>query len=463
MRYITVKKPIEIAVRRAPPRKTVGNTPLSKYIELCRGGATVRVKDESRNMFGTFKDRRCVERLKTTAEPRELVFVQITAGNSGYSMGMLANVFEMGAEKKRTVVNIVPKGLPEVIRRELEKCSIVVEEDLNAEILTQDRIRAIARAVTGFSGPDDCILGVEDYGLTHGYRDIVAEIREQGVKPTHIFCPAGEGELAVVLAEACKIAWGDEAPKVVAVTIGQNTLATKDDFLKKLRRSVADKLMNHYSKFKSRLLELVGENRAELITIRSEDEIARKYQFLNKIGIDAEPSAAVAFCGLDHYKFKPGDEVVVVNTGKGIFDPSAVEKTRGQIMRKVFRYAAVLALGAGIALGGYFGYLGYKRYEFRRDVDKTMARLNLEDKAALWAKSAYGSWALSPGDELRMCLTIPDLNCKDREHLRVSDLTDRQLRFFIEVQRISMDNWSRTVIPGMRKKYLSDPESYTKD
>jgi hypothetical protein len=62
-----------------------------------------------------------------------------------------------------------------------------------------------------------------------------------------------------------------------------------------------------------------------------------------------------------------------------------------------------------------------------------------------------------------MCLTIPDLNCKDREHLRVSDLTDRQLRFFIEVQRISMDNWSRTVIPGMRKKYLSDPESYTKD
>ena len=403
---MNVAKPVELAVIRAPPRKTVGGTPLDKHIELCRGGATVRVKDESRNMFGTFKDRRCVERLKTTAEAQELVFVQVTTGNSGYSMGMLANVFQMGTEKKRTVVNIVPRGLPQAIRRELEKCSIVVEADLDAEILTQARLRDIARQVTGFSGPEECILGVEDYGLAHGYRDIVSEIREAGVKPTHIFCPVGEGELAVELAEACKIAWGDEAPKVIGVTIRQNTIATKDDFLKKLRRSVADKLMNHYSKFKLRFLELMKENRAELITIRSDDEIAKKYQFLNKIGIDAEPSAAVAFCGLDHYKFKPGDEVVVVNTGKGIFDPVAVKKTRGQVMRRVFRYAAVLTLGAGIAIGSYLGYLGYKNYEFRKDVDRSIARLNLEDKAALWAKSNFPANTLvTPKNVLLPCRT----------------------------------------------------------
>ena len=83
------------------------------------------------------------------------------------------------------------------------------------------------------------------------------------------------------------------------------------DFLKKIGKTAADKLKNHYSKFKELFMALVESGRTELVVI-GERNIAPMYKRLNRIGISAEPSAAVAFVGAREYKVTPQDRKSVV-------------------------------------------------------------------------------------------------------------------------------------------------------
>jgi threonine synthase len=65
-----------------------GNTPLLKNRELCNRFKlnNLLVKDESKNPFGTFKDRRSELIIKKTIEEHVNKLVLITSGNAGYSL-----------------------------------------------------------------------------------------------------------------------------------------------------------------------------------------------------------------------------------------------------------------------------------------------------------------------------------------------------------------------------------------
>ena len=331
-----------------------GCTPLRKSIELCGrcNGATVYVKDESKNPFGTFKDRRCAALLDLHAQKEELVFVQITSGNSGYSLGMMAKEWELKTGRKRSVVNIVPKSISKEVRKRLETCSLVCGMDLGEKIVTFENMVEIARKASGYSGPDTNLVGVEDYRLEGGYREMVREIADEGIRPGYIFCPVGEGELAVELAGACASVWGYDPPKVVGVTIKQNVILYKKNFLKNPGKSIADKLVNGYSKFKDLLMSLVKKGRVELMSA-SEREIAAMYGYLNQLGIAAEPTAASAFCGAVKYDLKPDDVVVIINTGKGIFDQGSVDKRWAKRIANAAKYVVAFALGVAVAATAY--------------------------------------------------------------------------------------------------------------
>ena len=418
----------------------VGRTPLRKSIELCGrcNGAIVFVKDESKNPFGTFKDRRCAALLEKDAERQELLFVHITSGNSGYSMGMMAKEFERVTGRKRAVVNIVPKGLPRAIKRRLETCSVVVEADLSAGIITPDQMRVIARKASGYEGPEDNIVGVEDYGLANGYRAIVKEIREHGVKPTHIFCPVGEGELAAEIAAACETAWGADAPKVVGVTIKQNAIMKKDDFLKNVGKSVADKLLNGYSKFKGLLLNFVKTGRAELMTA-NEGEIAKEYAYLNGIGIPAEPSAAAAFAGAERYGLREGDIAVVINTGKGVYDERRLKRAWLRRLKKACAYTAFFIMGTVTALG----ITGYNAMHGRESRSRLMTEAlyyhdgkfdhskfvgNLED-ICYFVKTERHLDPVEPEGETRR-------KCRDSPW----SISDNELEFYRDYKRAESNN-----------------------
>lgn len=341
-------------------------TPLRPVVQLCGRYKCdhVFVKDESRNPHGTFKDRRNEALMQLYAEREEAVYVHITSGNSGYSLGTCAMEFEKRTDLGRRVVNIVDHKTSEWIKNMLRSCSTVVEMDLGKGLINDDELVRIAREATGYVGPEDNIINVERYRLDGGYGQIMHEIKaqldEHGKKPDYIFCPVGGGELAVELAAEAKAIWGDDAPKIIGATVPQNINIRADDFVRKVGYTIADKISCGYSKFKDIVNNFVAMGRIELKTA-NESEILREYRYLNEIGVNVEPSAAVAFVGAMQFELRPEDVVVIVNSGKGIYDQKAVDRVWVQQLKKALRYAAVFLLGAAAALGVTKAYTGYRK------------------------------------------------------------------------------------------------------
>lgn len=419
----------------------VGGTPLRQCIELCGrcNGASVYVKDESKNSSGTFKDRRNLALLEHYKDRGELVFVHMTNGNSGYSLGLLAKEWERLTGKKREVFNIVPKGISRQIREKLERCSWVVDADSGKGILSSGAQLRLAKSTIWYGPrdkpvpwehwPDERFVSVESYKLEKGYGEIINEIAGQGVKPSFIFCPVGEGELITELAAAAEKAWPGSPPKIIGVTIKQNVLVHAADFIKNPRKSIADKLMNGYSKFKDLVRPLVKSGRIKLMTV-SDREIAREYRWLNNVaGISAEPSAAAAFCGAKRYNLKRDDTVVIINTGKGAYDVSSLE--RGWELKHRLKYAAWAAAGVAVtALGSWIWQSDMETVTFRA----------LQREALLYADQDRTGF-LNDDESLEMCRTIPGMDTIDNRRipvwmpLQISNLTPTQLEFYVRHKR----------------------------
>lgn len=426
------------------PSPRIGNTPLDPSIP-CSGrchGAKVYIKAEDKNHFGTFKDRRCAALLDHHSGRRDVVFVQITSGNSGYSLGRL--VEEEKERRKRedpddkrvlAVVNLVPKGTSPAIIQKLSECSFVKEIDTTDRIISFERMRKIARELAHYEGEERYIVGVEDYRLPDGYRKIVREINEDGVRPTHIFCPVGEGELITELAAEAQLVWGREAPKIIGVTVPENVLTKKGSFLRKLGKSVADKLVNGYSKFKEFVMDYVRIGRVEL-TIVSEAQIAREYTYLNGIGISAEPSAAAAFAGARLYALKPSDTVVIINTGKGIYDQKAVDKVWMRRLKKLAGYVAAAVVGAALLLGGNFAYQRWQEYKQERVIIQEENEYHWMQKKLEWAMMAGKGRldSISQEDVRAACRLLgkPEDVCKT---FTFSQFTPEEIELLIKISK----------------------------
>ncbi len=172
------------------------------------GCKAVYIMDESVNSQSrTFKDLRNQGLLGRTSNLQEVVFVQITQGNSGYSLGRLAQQeMALHPDRKIHVVNIIPKGLSKRIRSELHACSVVHEMDLGRKTISRTELMEIARRLTGYSGPNVLTVeGSEPEG--DGYGIIIRDLADAPIikSPiTHIVCPVGGGELAVLLAKTSR-------------------------------------------------------------------------------------------------------------------------------------------------------------------------------------------------------------------------------------------------------------------
>lgn len=429
-----------------------GRTPLFKSIELCGrcNGAQVFVKDESKNPFGTFKDRRCAALLEHYSSKKELVFVHITSGNSGYSLGKMAKEEERKTGKTIRVVNIVPQGSSPKTIEKLKTCSTVIVMDLG-EHITMEKMRDAARKATGYSGPDSNIVGVEDYGLANGYGRIVLEIYEEGLKPDFIFCPVGEGELLVEMARQAEMLWGTQAPHFVGVTIPENVLSKGKEFDPNPGKSIADKLVNGYSKFRGLIEKLVGLGQATLIKEQSQSKIASEYMYLNGIGINAEPSAAVAFLGARHYGMLPSQTAVVINTGKGSYDESSVTKVWKFRLKRALKTAAVLAAGAFFTLMIKLGadeYQDYKRHQ----------HWQLANEVALIAENGWGIVMVDREKVRKACRALPDMDAEKCGQVYATyDLTERQLRYLVTVNKFDKDNVFRSTLPLFHEWYTKYP------
>lgn len=344
-------------------------TPIFQVPELCGRfhGPDVRVA----NLGGLdhsakeCRNRALLESIETAAPgAKHDVLVQVTGGNSGRDLARAAIEMQKTTGRKIDVVNLVSRSMSPFMKKELAKCSIVHEMDLDSRPITMAEMRRIAKELTGYEGPEDEILSVERYNLRDGYRAVVRQMAGDGLKPTHIFVPVGGGELLTEIAAEAEKVWGKDVPKIVGVTIPQNIFAHPDkDFIKNPGESPADKLVCGTSPFKELVRELVRRGIVELRVVRDKAILKEYHNLKDELGIPVEPSAATAFAGAAAYPLSPNDTVVVINTGEGLYDRKKVDKVWGRRLRRWWKPVAALLLGAALALGGNFVYNRWQEHE----------------------------------------------------------------------------------------------------
>lgn len=425
-------------------------TPIFQVPELCGRfhGPDVRVA----NLGGLdhsakeWRNRALLESIEIAAHgAKHTVLVQITGGNSGRDLARAAIEMQKTTGRRIDVVNLVSKSMSPFMKKELAKCSIVHEMDLDGRPISVAEMRKIAKELTGYEGPEEEILSVERYNLRDGYRAVVRQMAEDGLKPTHIFVPVGGGELLTEIAAEAEKVWGKDIPKIVGVTIPQNILAHPDKgFLKNPGESPADKLVCGTSPFKELVRELVRRGIVELRVVRDKAILKEYHNLKDELGIPVEPSAATAFAGAAAYPLSPNDTVVVINTGEGLYDKKKVDKVWGRRLRRWWKPVAALLLGAALALGGNFLY---NRWQEHKQEQRIAQELNeyyvLQDKLAQALMAAKFKLDFMSQDDIKAaCLMLgkPESTCKD---FGMYDFSPAELKL---LSKISQDDLRATCV-----------------
>lgn len=247
----------------------------------------VYIKDESKNKFGTIKDRRNIKILQEASRLGVDKLALITSGNNGYSMAKIA---ETSAIK---VVAIVNKNLSDTVKNLLKKiCYQVIEINLEHKILRTEEIIAFAR-----EKEDEVIWDITN-GYEENYTSLVDEIVHK-ITPDYIIVPVGSGGIFVGVAERIR-ALGLQT-KVIGVGV-QNTSHSFADKLYTPWTPYANAIGN-YTKMGHEVYRL-SENEVQ--------EAYKKYKYL----VECEPSSSVVFSAIERLKFKKEDKIVFVNSGR---------------------------------------------------------------------------------------------------------------------------------------------------
>ena len=271
-----------------------GNTPLIKIERLCKrlGLVNLFIKDESKNPFGTFKDRRSEYIIKSGINEHINKFVIITSGNAVYSLAKFAE----GTNIK--IINFVDRKIKKSIKNELKGVSYkVIEIDLSKKIWTPEEMMAIARE-NDTEVVWDAIDGIYDY--QKGYIKIIEEIKNK--KPNFIIVPVGSGEAF------CGLYEGIKKFKLKTELIGVGVKAKWHSF--------ADKLYTPWTPYESKMRAIQKEGH-KIIRL-NETEVKQMWKEFKNV-IDCEPSAAVVFSVFSKIKFKKEGKIILINSGKGLF------------------------------------------------------------------------------------------------------------------------------------------------
>ena len=267
-------------------RFQVGDTPLLEVGASDFGLESVLVKDESQNQFGTFKDRKSREVALYADHAGARIVLAMTSGNYGYS---LPRFLELAGIRSLLFVS---DNLDPVIVNKLREKARVTHEDLEKKELDLDsRASGSSVQINATNFFDDAYLGI--------FREIKMGLRKQNKNPDYVVVPLGSGELFAAALRYYYLS----GTKVIGVTTDFRGTAAKMLYAK--YRPIMKKIMQHANRDKFHVINA------------TEPEIKQAYEWAQRKKISAEPSAAAAFVALQRHNFRPGEEVVFVNTGDG--------------------------------------------------------------------------------------------------------------------------------------------------
>ncbi len=258
-----------------------------KYFCKKFGLPNLFIKDESKNRFGTYKDRRSEAIVKKALNEHIDKLVLITSGNAGISLAKFTN------DSNLKVICIVDRNLPAKIFKKLINVSYkVIRVDLSSRILKPEEIISFARET------DEEVIWDVTNGWHEVYENIIKEIK--GYKPNFLITPVGSGEAFVGLFNGIK------KYKLNTVLIGVTPKSSP---------SFADKLHTPWTPYASKMKFIVCRRHKLL---RLSEEIIKQAYSLARKHIRCEPSSAIVFGVLPHLKIKKEDTTIIINSGKGL-------------------------------------------------------------------------------------------------------------------------------------------------
>ena len=264
-------------------------TPLVQINEFCQkfNLPHLFIKDESKNPFGTWKDRRSRTIIKKARHEIVDKLCLITSGNAGIS---LANFTK---ETKLKTISIIDFNLSKRIKKSLTAiCYKVIETDLSKNILKSEEIITLARENNAES-----ILDVTN-GFHEAYESIIEEVCDEN--PDYLILPVGSGEGFWGLYN------GLQKKKIKTKLIG---------VAPKARFSFADKLSTLYTPYNIKIKSVLAQEH-KIITL-NEKEIYTAFMYAKNF-IDCEPSSAIVIGSLFKLHFNIQDKIIVINSGKGL-------------------------------------------------------------------------------------------------------------------------------------------------
>lgn len=253
------------------------------------------IKDESKNRYGSWKDRRLQPIVEGIQRAKPDKVVLITAGNAAYSLARMLD----GSGTK--VAAIIDRGVSLRIKDKLRGvCFQVIETDLDNRLEKEERIK-LARL-----SKDEHIVDVTD-SYSAGYDSIVDEI--VSVKPDAVVVPVGQGE---GFDGVCR---GVRKHGLNTIVIGVMPLSQED--------TIADKLQSHHTHHTrniARSMMLLPRGQARMCAV-DESVLARAFD-IARGHIDCEPSSAIVFPIRETLRELGllGEEkkVIFVNSGRGV-------------------------------------------------------------------------------------------------------------------------------------------------
>jgi threonine synthase len=289
-------------------------TPLHLSAQLSqRTGGTVYIKDESHQITGTVKGRIIRPVIQYALQHQIDRLVVFWLGNTARALTWGAALHDIA------LTCITQPHAPTSIKKELSHYTTFIDGfDMEKEFLTEEKMESMAQQ--GNEKVKAILNLFPDY-----YATISREIAEK-IKPDHIIVPLGSGSLFFGLwmgLQAC----GLTQTKITGVTLqGKNPFSRACNsfryqgvhkFLENFTHSSqADKIAQPYAGFEPQVNALLGKGNTILEV--TEEELMKAHNYVNnELTISAEPSAAIAFAGLEKMKLNPNDTVVVINTGNG--------------------------------------------------------------------------------------------------------------------------------------------------
>ena len=265
------------------------NTPLIQKKKLCDRLElpNLWIKDESKNSFGTYKDRRSRFIIKEAITHKVKKLVLITSGNAGYSLAKFAK------NNNIQVTCVVGKNCKKSIKDNLRKDSKVIEVDLYQKRLQSKEILTLA-----YPSYKETIWDVTN-GFEEAYGTIIKEIKQE--KPDFIIVPVGSGEAFVGLYQGIKKA------KLKIKIIGVRPQKKQDSF--------ADKLCTLWTPYETKIRAIQKEGHR---IIELKEELIKKLYTKYKSQLKLEPSASIVFGAFEKLKFKKEDKIILINSGKGL-------------------------------------------------------------------------------------------------------------------------------------------------